>query len=213
MNNENYNYAAQMNHGRGLQPQQPHSSYQSGALTAQQQQRNLQNQYVTQQQPYHFGQSEEIYQEMQRQQISDGQRTAQRKQPTGVASFDASSVKTITRDGVPDNTIAFPQRRQQQQQMELQEDQQQIQQQQLEQKQPHELTTTGGVQEKFKGFLKQAKDTIPTSSKNLSGRNLGFQPTAAMIQRHEDSLVSGKRPLYQFQVSTFTLRLRYMNRY
>ena len=33
------------------------------------------------------------------------------------------------------------------------------------------------------------------------GPNFGFTPTAAMVQRHEDALVSSKRPLYQFQVT------------
>lgn len=33
------------------------------------------------------------------------------------------------------------------------------------------------------------------------GPNLGFTPTAAMAQRHEDALVSSKRPVFQFQVT------------
>jgi hypothetical protein len=67
---------------------------------------------------------------------------------------------------------------------------------------PNEQTPTAVVQETFKGLLKQAKDNLPTPSsiKKPLGPNLGFKPTAAMAQRHEDALVSGKRPLYQFQV-------------
>ena len=52
----------------------------------------------------------------------------------------------------------------------------------------------------FKSFLKQAKENLPTPNKKPSGPNIGFKPTVAMAQRHEDALVSGKRPLYQFQV-------------
>lgn len=33
------------------------------------------------------------------------------------------------------------------------------------------------------------------------GPNLGFTPTAAMVQRHEDALITSKRPLFQFQVT------------
>jgi hypothetical protein len=82
--------------------------------------------------------------------------------------------------------------------------QQQPQQQQQQQQHPQEQTPTAVVQEKFKGLLKQAKDNLPTSSsKKPLGPNLGFKPTAAMAQRHEDALVSGKRPLYQFQVRPY----------
>lgn len=77
---------------------------------------------------------------------------------------------------------------------------QQPQQVSQQQKEGNEQTTTEAVQEKFKGFLKQAKENLPTPTKKPSGPNLGFKPTAAMAQRHEDALVSGKRPLYQFQV-------------
>eukprot|EP00536_Pseudo-nitzschia_multiseries_P012252 jgi/Psemu1/208098/e_gw1.458.47.1 len=49
--------------------------------------------------------------------------------------------------------------------------------------------------------MKKAKDNLPTSSKKPVGPNLGFKPTAAMAQLHEDALVSGKRPLYQFQIT------------
>ena len=58
-----------------------------------------------------------------------------------------------------------------------------------QQQQPTGNSSTGF--KKLKGFFKQEQE----------GPNLGFKPTAAMAQRHEDALVSGKRPLFQFQVT------------
>ncbi|KAL3922961.1 MAG: hypothetical protein SGILL_001924 [Bacillariaceae sp.] len=55
-----------------------------------------------------------------------------------------------------------------------------------------------GAQEKLKDLIQQAKQhTVPKQS----GPNLGFKPTANMAKRHEDILVGGKRPLFQFQVT------------
>ena len=205
------------------QQQQQHSQY------AMQQQQQPHHQFQQQSQQHGHGQLQQTYQEVQRQHVPDGQRIAEGHQPTGIASYDASNqsaniaVNTMS-DGRPHAAAApFNQQQQQQhqQQMQPQQETQQMQQQQMQQqqmqqqqmqqqqqqqqdqdqKQSHEQTTSEVVQEKFKGFLKQAKDNLPTSSKKPAGPNLGFQPTAAMAQRHEDSLVSGKRPLYQFQVS------------
>jgi hypothetical protein len=48
----------------------------------------------------------------------------------------------------------------------------------------------GGLK-KLKGFFKAQPQ----------GPNLGFTPTSAMAQRHEDAHVASKRPLFQFQVT------------
>jgi len=119
----------------------------------------------------------------------------------GVA-FAAASNQSANGGGGPmigsggsNPTAAHPQQQLQQQSQQQQQTQQQLQ----------EQTTTEVVQEKFKGFLKQAKDNLPTPNKKPAGPNLGFKPTAAMAQQHEDALVSGKRPLYQFQVRAFNL--------
>jgi DnaJ family protein C protein 13 len=82
----------------------------------------------------------------------------------------------------------------QQQQM-TQHQQQQLQQQPATSEQAlptldAETSITSGIKA-FKGFFQ----------KDQQGPNLGFQPTAAMAQRHEEALVSGKRPLFQFQVT------------
>lgn len=82
---------------------------------------------------------------------------------------------------------------------------------QHQQEQKLEQTAAEGVHEKFKGFLKQAKDNLPTGNKQPTGPNLGFKPTSVMAQRHEDALVSGKRPLYQFQVRFFFCSLKSAN--
>jgi DNAJ protein RME-8 N-terminal len=55
-----------------------------------------------------------------------------------------------------------------------------------------------GAQEKLKGLIKQAKQH---TTQKPSGPKLGFTPTAGMAKRHEDILISGKRPLFQFQVT------------
>jgi DnaJ family protein C protein 13 len=55
-----------------------------------------------------------------------------------------------------------------------------------------------GAQEKLKGLIQQAKQH---TAQKPSGPNIGFKPTASMAKRHEDSLVSGKRPIFQFQVT------------
>lgn len=53
-------------------------------------------------------------------------------------------------------------------------------------------TAAEGAKQKLKGLF---------HGRDPQGPNLGFKPTAAMAQRHEDALVSGKRPLFQFQVT------------
>jgi hypothetical protein len=49
--------------------------------------------------------------------------------------------------------------------------------------------------------LKHTTANLPSTNSPTEGPNLGFKPTAAMSLRHEDTLVSGKRPLYQFQIT------------
>ncbi|KAG7366914.1 heat shock protein DnaJ domain protein [Nitzschia inconspicua] len=65
---------------------------------------------------------------------------------------------------------------------------------------PAQMATAAakGAQEKLKGLIQQAKQR---TTQKPSGPNLGFKPTAGMAKRHEDILVSGKRPLFQFQVT------------
>eukprot|EP00535_Pseudo-nitzschia_heimii_P007004 CAMPEP_0197189536 /NCGR_PEP_ID=MMETSP1423-20130617/19916_1 /TAXON_ID=476441 /ORGANISM="Pseudo-nitzschia heimii, Strain UNC1101" /LENGTH=192 /DNA_ID=CAMNT_0042641671 /DNA_START=42 /DNA_END=617 /DNA_ORIENTATION=- len=186
------------NYGGGLQHQQSHSSDQSGTPMVQQQQRGQNNrapysQYDMQQQMPHIqyqqqsqqqshGHLQQTYDEVQRQPVPDGQRIAGRQQPTGVASFDATNQSAnitvnLMSDGRPHPTTAPFQHQQQEQQTKAQQEQQQMQQQQKEQQeqydqtQSHEQTASEVVQEKFKDFLKQAKDNLPTSSKKSLGPN------------------------------------------
>jgi DnaJ family protein C protein 13 len=101
----------------------------------------------------------------------------------------------------PNQMMTTPTPQQQQQQMQQQQQQQQMQQQQQQQMQgqqpqpsPGEQLDAGStpsIKSKIKGFFHQEHQ----------GPNFGFKPTAAMAQRHEDSLVSGKRPFFQFQVT------------
>jgi hypothetical protein len=74
---------------------------------------------------------------------------------------------------------------------------QELQQSQQEQQQqtPTQIATAAAenVQQKLKGMFHHQPKTL--------GPNIGFKPTAAMAQRHEDAFVSGKRPLFQFQVT------------
>ena len=60
----------------------------------------------------------------------------------------------------------------------------------MQTQQQQEATPSTGFK-KLSGFF----------NKEEEGPNIGFKPTAAMAQRHEDALVSGKRPLFQFQVT------------
>lgn len=76
--------------------------------------------------------------------------------------------------------MAPPQQQQQQQQPSEQDPQQEV---------PSSAEKFGF--EKFKTFF----------HKEEQGPKLGFQPSAAMAQRHEEALVSGKRPRFQFQVT------------
>jgi DnaJ family protein C protein 13 len=54
------------------------------------------------------------------------------------------------------------------------------------------LQSPAALGNRIKGIFQKEKS---------QGPNLGFTPTAAMVQRHEDALVSSKRPLFQFQVT------------
>mmetsp|Transcript_6988 Transcript_6988/g.16332 ORF Transcript_6988/g.16332 Transcript_6988/m.16332 type:complete len:3227 (-) Transcript_6988:18-9698(-) len=89
-----------------------------------------------------------------------------------------------------------PQQGQMQQQQPGQQGQMQQQQQQQDPSQSNEESPQGGGEEK-KVFSK-FKTFFQADNK---GPKLGFQPSASMAQKHEDAFVSGKRPLFQFQVT------------
>ncbi|CAJ1946333.1 unnamed protein product [Cylindrotheca closterium] len=89
----------------------------------------------------------------------------------------------------------------------MMEQQGQIQQQQLAQQRQHQqdpsdpndtLSTQGGGSAEEKSGFSKLKTLFQPDSK---GPKLGFQPTASMARKHEDAFVSGKRPLFQFQVT------------
>jgi DnaJ homolog subfamily C member 13 len=94
---------------------------------------------------------------------------------------------------------SFSQSQVQQPQVQPQDVQQQPPQQQQDQTAAMKAKAAAKVaQEKVKGLIHQATQH---TLQNPSEPNLGFKPTAGMARRHEDILVAGKRPLYQFQVT------------
>jgi hypothetical protein len=210
--NNNYRQPNSMNHGGGLPPQQAQSMNQPGAPMFQQQQIGQQQQQAA------YGQYAPQSQQQYQQQTMQQQPMQQQQQPQQQYQQPMQQ-QTMQQQQQPQQVV------QQNYQQPLQQvpggqGAAQIQNQQnptgvapnaptanglQQQNLPNEpqQKTTDVVQEKFKGFLKQAKDNLPTSSKKSSGPNLGFKPTAALAQRHEDALVSGKRPLYQFQVRPY----------
>ena len=218
--NPNYNNLNARNQGGVPPPQPPHSMNQSAAPMyqqqqmgqqqaaygqynpQQQQQQQSQPQYQFQQPPQqHFqqqppqGAMQQNYPQAQQQQALGGQGVNQmqyQQNQTGIPQVSNPNVSGNQSGFVGGGQVPTQPNNQLQQQ----------QQQPSHQEQPQEQTPTEVVQEKFKGLLKQAKDTLPSPAKKHSGPNIGFKPTAAMAQQHEDYLVSGKRPLYQFQVRT-----------
>lgn len=193
----------------------------SGGYYPQQQSQQPQQQQVRQPSLNYQQQSQQIYQAQQQQQQQQQQIQHQQQQSLAMAT---SMQQPQQGTPVQPQVQVQPQYQQQYQQTNMQQPQFQQSQQQPNQmmgtlqqpqqpqqlpnppagvppQQPSNMETPQQQQQptgnsstgfkKFKGFFKQEQE----------GPNLGFKPTAAMAQRHEDALVSGKRPLFQFQVT------------